>query len=34
MILVPAVAIAITVLGMTLLGEGIRDLLDPRARSR
>jgi peptide/nickel transport system permease protein len=33
-ILVPAVAIAITVLGLTLLGEGIRDYFDPRTRSR
>ena len=32
-ILVPAIAIALAVLGLTLLGEGIRDLLDPRARS-
>jgi peptide/nickel transport system permease protein len=27
---VPGLAIAVTVLGATLLGEGLRDLLDPR----
>jgi peptide/nickel transport system permease protein len=28
----PGVAIAITVLGFNLLGDGIRDALDPRLR--
>lgn len=31
--LVPTMAMASTVLALTLLGEGLRDLLDPRARS-
>jgi peptide/nickel transport system permease protein len=31
----PGVAIALAVLGLNLLGDGLRDLLDPRlARSR
>lgn len=30
----PAAAILLTVLSLTLLGEGIRDLLDPRVRAR
>ena len=28
----PALAICITVFGFTMLGEGLRDLLDPRLR--
>ena len=28
----PGAAIAVTVLGLNLLGDGLRDLLDPRAR--
>jgi len=32
--LVPGLAIAITVLGLNLLGDGLRDWLDPHARSR
>lgn len=31
---VPGVAIAVTVLGLNLLGDGMRDLLDPRMRER
>jgi peptide/nickel transport system permease protein len=31
----PGLAIAVTVLGLNLLGDGLRDLLDPRlARQR
>ena len=30
MVLVPAIAIVIAVLGFNLLGEGLRDALDPR----
>lgn len=30
----PALAIAVTVLGFNLLGDGLRDVLDPRLRSR
>ena len=29
----PGLAIAFTVLGMNLLGDGLRDLLDPRLKS-
>ena len=32
--IVPGVAIAVTVLGLNLLGDGMRDLLDPRMRQR
>ncbi|MFN8722868.1 MAG: ABC transporter permease [Rhodospirillales bacterium] len=31
---VPGLAIAVTVLGLNLLGDGMRDLLDPRMRER
>jgi peptide/nickel transport system permease protein len=35
MAIVPGLAIVITVLGLNLLGDGLRDLLDPRlARDR
>ena len=30
----PGVAIALSVLGLNLLGDGLRDLLDPRLRRR
>jgi peptide/nickel transport system permease protein len=30
----PGVAIAAAVLGLNLLGDGLRDLLDPRLRAR
>jgi peptide/nickel transport system permease protein len=30
----PGVAILITVLGLNLLGDGLRDLTDPRLRGR
>ena len=30
----PGVAIAMAVLGLNLLGDGLRDLLDPRLRAR
>jgi peptide/nickel transport system permease protein len=30
---VPGVAIALTVLGFNLLGDGLRDALDPRLRT-
>jgi peptide/nickel transport system permease protein len=30
--LVPGLAIVLTVLGLNLLGDGLRDLLDPRLR--
>jgi peptide/nickel transport system permease protein len=30
--LVPGIAIAVTVLGLNLLGDGLRDALDPRMR--
>jgi peptide/nickel transport system permease protein len=30
----PGVAIALSVLGLNLLGDGLRDLLDPRLRAR
>jgi peptide/nickel transport system permease protein len=30
----PGVAIVIAVLGLNLLGDGLRDLLDPRLRAR
>ncbi|HVI86583.1 MAG TPA: ABC transporter permease, partial [bacterium] len=30
--LLPGMAIALTVLGFNLLGDGLRDLLDPRLR--
>jgi peptide/nickel transport system permease protein len=30
----PGLAIAIAVLGFNLLGDGLRDALDPRARKR
>ena len=29
----PGLAIALTVLGFNLLGDGLRDLLDPRMRA-
>jgi peptide/nickel transport system permease protein len=32
--LFPGIALFLSVLGCNLLGEGIRDLLDPRTRSR
>lgn len=34
LILVPGVAIGLTVLGFNLLGDGLRDVLDPRMRAR
>jgi len=30
--LLPGIAIAVTVLGLNLLGDGLRDVLDPRMR--
>jgi peptide/nickel transport system permease protein len=30
----PGIALALTVLGFNLFGDGLRDLLDPRLRSR
>ena len=30
----PGVAIALSVLGLNLLGDGLRDLLDPRLQRR
>jgi peptide/nickel transport system permease protein len=30
----PGVAIFLTVLGFNLLGDGLRDILDPRSRGR
>jgi peptide/nickel transport system permease protein len=30
MVLAPGVAIAITVIGFNLLGDGLRDILDPK----
>jgi peptide/nickel transport system permease protein len=30
--LIPGMAIALTVLGFNLLGDGVRDALDPRLR--
>jgi peptide/nickel transport system permease protein len=30
----PGAAITLSVLGFNLLGDGLRDLLDPRVRSR
>jgi hypothetical protein len=30
----PGIAIAVTVLGFNLLGDGIREVLDPRQRQR
>jgi peptide/nickel transport system permease protein len=32
--LVPGIAIALTVLGWSLLGDGLRDALDPRLRGQ
>jgi peptide/nickel transport system permease protein len=32
--LFPGVAIAMAVLGLNLVGDGLRDLLDPRLRAR
>jgi len=32
LILFPGVAISVTVLGFNLLGDGLRDALDPRAK--
>lgn len=34
LILVPGIAIGLTVLGFNLLGDGLRDVLDPRMRAR
>ena len=34
MALIPGLAIVLTVLGLNLLGDGLRDLLDPRLRVR
>ncbi|HEU0164665.1 MAG TPA: ABC transporter permease, partial [Thermomicrobiales bacterium] len=34
MALVPGIAIMLTVMGFNLLGDGLRDALDPRTRSR
>jgi peptide/nickel transport system permease protein len=31
---VPGIAISLTILGFNLLGDGLRDALDPRLRSR
>jgi peptide/nickel transport system permease protein len=31
-VLYPGAAIMITILGLNLLGDGVRDLLDPRLR--
>jgi len=33
-VIFPGLAIVAAVLGFNLLGDGLRDLLDPRARSR
>jgi peptide/nickel transport system permease protein len=32
MMLLPGLALSITVLGLNLMGDGLRDLLDPRQR--
>jgi peptide/nickel transport system permease protein len=32
--LFPAAALALTILGVNLLGDGLRDALDPRLRDR
>ena len=32
LVLYPGVAIMVTILGLNLLGDGVRDLLDPRLR--
>jgi peptide/nickel transport system permease protein len=32
MMLLPGLALSITVLGLNLLGDGLRDVLDPRQR--
>jgi peptide/nickel transport system permease protein len=32
--LAPGIAIGVTVLGLNLLGDGLRDLADPRLRDR
>ena len=32
MLLAPAVAVALVVMGFTFLGDGLRDALDPRMR--
>jgi peptide/nickel transport system permease protein len=34
MAIAPGVTIAIAVLGLNLLGDGLRDWLDPRSRSQ
>lgn len=34
MAVAPGIAVAVTVLGLTLLGDGLRDLLDPRSPAR
>ena len=31
-ILIPATAIVLTIIGFNLLGDGLRDVLDPRGR--
>jgi len=32
MALIPGLAIVLTVLGLNLMGDGLRDLMDPRIR--
>jgi peptide/nickel transport system permease protein len=34
MTLMPGLAIAVTVLGLNLAGDGLRDVLDPRMRGK
>ena len=34
MAVAPGIAVAVTVLGLTLLGDGLRDLFDPRSPAR
>jgi peptide/nickel transport system permease protein len=34
MMVFPAAALAMTILGVNLLGDGLRDALDPRLRTR
>jgi peptide/nickel transport system permease protein len=33
-VLFPGLSLAVTVLGINLLGDGLRDMLDPRLRNR
>ena len=34
LVVFPGLAVALAVLGLNLLGDGLRDLLDPRLRAR